>query len=65
MQSARNIGIHESLFITTGSNAIFVDSACEDISILHNEFDQIGESAVAIVGNQQQTSGSALTFPNE
>eukprot|EP00935_MAST-01C_sp_MAST-1C-sp1_P002386 g2386.t1 len=59
---------HSSISFCTismiGSNGVFVSNAAQNISIVGNEIAQVGESAVAIMGDLHRSTGlSALNYP--
>ena len=63
METSHSCAVHNSRFIQTGGNALFVNAANLELAFDHNEFSDMGDSAVCLVGVEQWSTGSSLVFP--
>jgi hypothetical protein len=63
IEDADNILIHSCVFSRVDGNALFLSRRTRNVSVVHNRFEWIGESAIALWGESDGFNATNQTFP--
>lgn len=64
IEAAHNITIERCVFNQTGGNALVISGSVTDSTIVQNEFEKIGDSAIVLLGAAEIDDGTKPTYPN-